>query len=147
MAQGTGTLFNDYVLKERKQTYSITDSYALAFFSDAIGTVDFDSVDPILADLTVVSGGNVAASYALASPAFSRATNVIKFDVTDIANILKDAGNPTDIRGVAIYNITSASDDLVQAHDLTTDGTTPIDIVTQDFTFAFGAAGVNVATV
>mgnify|MGYP003634625185 FL=1 len=147
MAQGTGTLFNDYVLKSRKQTYAIGDSYALAFFSNAIGTVDFDSVDPILADLTVVSGGNVAASYALASPTFTRATNVIKFDLDDIAKILKDVANPDDIRGFAVYNITSVNNDLVQAHDLTADGTTPIDIDTQDFTLAFGAAGVNVATV
>jgi hypothetical protein len=147
MAQGTGTLFNDYVLKSRKQTYAIGDSYALAFFSNAIGTVDFDSVDPILADLTVVSGGNVAASYALASPTFTRATNVIKFDLDDIAKILKDVANPDDIRGFAVYNITSVNNDLVQAHDLTADGTTPIDVDTQDFTLQFGVAGVNVATV
>tara|TARA_R110002072_G_scaffold297148_1_gene469652 strand:+ start:296 stop:739 length:444 start_codon:yes stop_codon:yes gene_type:complete len=147
MAQGTGTLFNDYVLKERKQAYAITDSYALAFISDAIGIVDFDATDPVLADLTVTSGGNVATSYALASPTFSRVGGAVKFDVTDIAKILKDAGNPTDIRCCVVYNETSVGNDLVQVHDLTTDGTTPIDIVTQDFTFAFGAAGVNVATV
>jgi hypothetical protein len=147
MSQGTGILFNDYVLKERKQTYAITDDYFLAFISNAIGDIDFDAVDPVLADLTVTSGGNVAASYALASPTFSRVGAVVKFDVTDIAKILKDVGNPTDIRGCVVYNITSASNDLVQVHDLTTDGTTAIDIVTQDFTFAFGAAGVNVATV
>lgn len=147
MAQGTGTLFNDYVLKERKQTYAITDSYAVAFFSNAIGTVNFDSVDPVLADLTVVSGGNVAASYTLPNPTFSRVTGNIKFDLDDLAKILKDAANPADIRGIAVYNITSVNNDLIQAHDLTADGTSPIDIVTQDFVFSFGAAGVNVATV
>tara|TARA_R110002049_G_scaffold101556_9_gene246485 strand:+ start:3345 stop:3788 length:444 start_codon:yes stop_codon:yes gene_type:complete len=147
MSQGTGILFNDYVLKERKQTYAITDDYFLAFISNAIGTIDFDAVDPVLADLTVTSGGNVTASYALASPTFSRVGGVVKFDVTDIAKILKDAGNPADVRCCVIYNGTSVGDDLIQVHDLTTDGTTPIDIVTQDFTFAFGADGVNVATV
>ena len=147
MAQGTGTLFNDYVLKSRKGLYSVTDDLFIAFVSDTIASIDFDATNPKLTDVTVVSGGNVAASYALANPTITRVSGDVPLKADNIAKILKDALNPDDIRCLVVYNGTSVDDDLIQAHDLTTDGTTPIDIDTQDFQFTFGVAGVNVATV
>jgi hypothetical protein len=46
-----------------------------------------------------------------------------------------------------LYNNTSASDDLINAWDLTTDGSTALDLVNNDFTFSFGASGILTATV
>ena len=79
--------------------------------------------------------------------AYTRATNVIKFDATDLAQILKNASNAADVRCAVIYNDTSAADDLVQIYDMTSDGSTALDLVNNDFTFTFGAGGINTATV
>jgi len=147
MAAGDSKLFNEYVLKERRGDYNQADTWTLAFISNTYASVSADLANPNLASVTVVSGGNVASSYNLASVAYSRSTNTITFDANDIGQILKDASNPADLRCAVIYNNTSASDDLVQIYDMTADGTTPLDLVNNDFTFAFGASGINQAVV
>jgi hypothetical protein len=147
MAAGDSKIFNEYVLQERKGVYLEANAWRLAFISDTFASVSADLATPNLASVTVTSGGNVAASYLLASVAFTRATNVVKFDATDLDQILKNASNPADVRCAVIYNDTSAADDLVQIYDLTADGSTPLDLINNDFTFAFGAGGINTATV
>lgn len=147
MAAGDSKLFNEYVLKERQGTYAQTDVWSLAFISNTYASVSADLATPTIASVTVTSGGNVAATYALASVAYTRSTNTIKFDATDIGQILKNASNPADVRCAVVYNNTSASDDLVQVFDMTTDGTTALDLVNNDFTFSFGATGINTTTV
>lgn len=147
MAAGDSKLFNEYVLKERKGTYAEADVWTLAFISNTYASVSADLANPNLASVTVTSGGNVAVSYNLASAAYTRTTNVIKFDATDIGTITKNASNPADVRCAVVYNNTSAADDLVQIFDMTTDGTTALDLVNNDFTFSFGAGGINTATV
>ena len=147
MAAGDSKIFNEYVLKERQGVYAQADAWRVAFISNTYASVSADLATPNLASVTVTSGGNVAASYLLASVAYTRATNVIKFDATDLAQILKDASNPADVRCAVVYNDTSAADDLVQIFDMTSDGTTALDLVNNDFTFTFGAGGINTATV
>jgi hypothetical protein len=147
MAAGDSKIFNEFVLKERNQTYGVSDVKTLAFVSNTFASVSADLANPNLSSVTVVSGGNVAAGYTLASAVMSRATNVIKFDATDIGSIAKNASNPATVRCAVIYNNTSAADDLIQIYDLTADGSTAIDLVNNDFVFNFGAAGINTATV
>jgi hypothetical protein len=147
MAAGDSKLFNEYVLQERKGTYAEADAWRLAFVSNTYASVSADLATPTISSVTVTSGGNVAASYLLASAAYTRATNVIKFDATDIGQILKNASNPADVKCAVIYNDTAAGDPLVQIFDLTTDGSTSLDLVNNDFTFTFGAGGLNTATV
>lgn len=147
MAAGDSKLFNEYVLKERKGTYLEADVWSLAFVSNTYASVSADLANPNIASVTVTSGGNVAATYALGSAAYTRATNVVKFDATDIGQILKNASNPADVRCAVVYNNTSVADDLVQIFDMTTDGTTALDLINNDFTFTFGAGGINTATV
>lgn len=147
MAAGDSKVFNEYVLKLSKGEYAEADAWTLAFISDTYASVSSDLANPTLSSVTVTSGGNVSASYVLGSAAFSRAANVIKFDATDIGQIAKNASNPTDLRCAVIYNDTALSDDLVQIFDMTTDGTTALDLVNSDFTFTFGAGGINTATV
>ena len=147
MAAGDGKIFNEYVLKERQGVYAQADAWRLAFISDTYASVSDDLATPNISSVTVTSGGNVAASYLLASVAYTRATNVIKFDATDLAQILKNASNAADVRCAVIYNDTSAADDLVQIYDMTSDGSTALDLVNNDFTFTFGAGGINTATV
>lgn len=147
MAAGNSKLFNEYVLKERQGVYSQADALRVAFISDTYASVSADLATPNLSSVTVTSGGNVAVSYLLASVAYTRATNVIKLDAADLPQILKDGSNPSDVRCAVIYNDTSAADDLVQIYDMTADGTTALDLVNNDFTFTFGAGGINTATV
>jgi hypothetical protein len=147
MAAGDSKIFNEYVLKERQGTYAQADVWSLAFISNSYASLSADAGTPNLSLTTVVSGGNVNATYALGSAAYTRATNVIKFDSADIGEILKNASNPADVRCAVVYNNTSAADDLVQIYDMTSDGNTPLDLVNNDFTFAFGAGGINTATV
>lgn len=147
MAAGDSKIFNEYVLKERKGQYLEANAWRLAFVSDTFASVSDDLANPNISSVTVTSGGNVASSYLLASVAFTRATTVIKFDATDLAQILKNASNPADVRCAVIYNDTSAADDLVQIFDMTSDGSTALDLVNNDFTFTFGAGGINTATV
>ena len=147
MAAGDSKIFNEYVLKERRGDYAVADVWRLAFISNTFASVSDDLANPTISSVTVTSGGNVAASYVLASVAYTRATTVIKFDATDLAQILKNASNPADLKCAVIYNDTSASDDLVQIFDMTSDGSTSLDLINNDFTFTFGAAGINTATV
>lgn len=147
MAAGDSKLFNEYVLKERQGAYAEGDAWRLSFVSDTYASVSDDLADPTLSSVTTTNGGNVSASYLLASVAFTRATTVIKFDASDLAQISKNASNPSDVRCAVIYNDTSASDDLVQIYDMTADGSTALDLINNDFTFTFGAGGINTATV
>ena len=147
MAAGDSKLFNEYVLKERQGAYAQANAWRLAFVSNTFASLSADLANPTISSVTVTSGGNVAASYLLGSVAYTRSTNVIKFDAADIAQILKNASNPADVRCAVVYNDTSASDDLVQVFDMTADGSAALDLINNDFTFAFGAGGLNTATV
>ena len=147
MAAGDSKLFNEYVLKERQGAYAQANAWRLAFVSNTYASLSADLANPTISSVTVTSGGNVAASYLLGSVAYTRSTNVIKFDAADIAQILKNASNPADVRCAVVYNDTSASDDLVQVFDMTADGSTALDLINNDFTFAFGSGGLNTATI
>jgi hypothetical protein len=147
MAAGDSKIFNEFVLKERNQTYGVSDVKSLAFISNTFASVSDDLANPNLSSVTVTSGGNVAAAYTLGSAVMSRTTNVIKFDATDIGTITKNALNPADVRCAVVYNNTSAADDLIQIYDMTANGTTAVDLVNNDFVFNFGTGGINTATV
>ena len=147
MAAGDTKLFNEFVLKERQGDYAEGDTWKLAFISDTYASVSDNLANPTLSSVTVISGGNVAASYTLANVAYTRSANVIKYDADDIGTISKSGSNPSDLRCAVIYNDTSASDDLVQIFDMTADGTTALDLANNDFAFTFGAGGINTATV
>ena len=147
MAAGDSKLFNENVLQERKGTYAEADAWRLAFVSNTYASISADLATPTISSVTVTSGGNVAASYLLGSAAYTRSTNVIKFDAGDIGAITKNASNPADVKCAVVYNDTAVSDPLVQIFDLTTDGTTSLDLVNNDFTFSFGAGGLNTATI
>ena len=145
MAVGDTKIFNEYVLQDRLGAYAVTDDWNIAFISDTFASVSSDLATPTIASVTVTSGGNVAAAYALANEGITRSTSVITFDADDIGQILKHASNPADLKCAVLYNIT-VSNELAQIWDMTTDGTTALDLVNNDFTFAFGAGGINTST-
>jgi hypothetical protein len=145
MAAGETKAFNDAVLKTRKGTYAEGDVWKLVFLSDTYASVDTDLTNPTSASFTPIAGGNVSASYTLGSITIDRVANVIKFDAADIGQILKDALNPADLKTALLINETVTSD-AIQVWDMTADGATSLDLINNDFTFSFGAGGINTST-
>lgn len=147
MAAGDNKIFRDFVLKVNEGQYAEADTWSLAFVSDTFASVSADTVDPQLSTVTVTSGGNVSASYNLANFAITRSTNTVTFDADDITSITKSGTNPSDVRCAVVYNNTSTNDDLVCIFDLTSDGSTALDLANNDLAFTFGASGIITATV
>ena len=145
MAAGATKAFNDAVLKTRKGVYAEGDVWKIVFLSDTFASIDTDLTNPTSSSFTTVAGGNIAASYTLGSITIDRASNVIKFDAADIGQILKDALNPADLKTALLIDETVTSD-AIQVWDMTADGTTSLDLVNNDFTFSFGAGGINTST-
>ena len=145
MAAGSTKAFNDAVLKTRKGIYAEGDTWQLVFLSDTYASINTDLTNPTSASFTPVVGGNVATSYTLGSITIDRVTNVIKFDAADIGQILKNASNPANLKTALLRNAT-VTNDAIQAWDMTADGTTSLDLINNDFTFTFGAGGINTST-
>ena len=145
MAAGSTKAFNDAVLKTRKGAYAEGDTWQLVFLSDTYASINTDLTNPTSASFTPVVGGNVSASYTLGSITIDRVTNVIKFDAADIGQILKNASNPANLKTALLRNAT-VTNDAIQAWDMTADGTTSLDLINNDFTFSFGAGGINTST-
>ncbi len=68
-------------------------------------------------------------------------------DYADLTTILKNASNPATIRTAVIVNDTSTSDDIYKVVDLTSDGSTAIDVINNDFDYAVNASGSVTGTV
>ena len=146
MPAGDTKAFNDAVLKTRKGVYAEANVWQLVFLSDTYASIDTDLTNPTSATFTpVTAGGNVAASYTLGSITIDRVTNVVKFDAADIGVILKDALNSVGVRTALLRNST-VTNDAIQVWDMTADGTTALDLVNNNFTFTFGAGGINTST-
>jgi hypothetical protein len=145
MAAGDTKAYNDYVLNTRIGKYSVTDSWALSFTSNTYASLNTDITNPTTANVTITSGGNVLSAYPLSSVTATRSGNVITFDAGDIGAILKDGANPSDLRTAVLYNATSGNE-LAQVWDMTADGTTALDLASNDFTFSFNASGINTST-
>ena len=144
MAAGDTKLMSDTIRKDRGGAYSAADNWQVVFFSDTFASILSTTANPTSSTYTVVSGGNFAANYPLANEAVTRSGAVIKFDADDIGQQLKNASNPA-IKTAGLINAT-VSNDLFQVWDLTPDGTTAVDTVNNDFTFNFGAGGINTST-
>jgi hypothetical protein len=144
MPAGDTKLMSDTIRKDRIGTYALTDNWQVVFFSDTFASIISTTANPTSATYTLVSGGNFAANYPLANEAITRSGAAIKFDADDIGQIAKNASNPA-IKTAGLINATN-SNDLLQVWDMTSDGSTAVDTVNNDFTFNFGAGGINTLT-
>lgn len=136
MAQGDAKNFNVFVNKLTRGEYNEADVLSLAFVSDEYGSVSSNDATPTLSDLTVVSGGNVSASYTLQNVTYNRVDEDTFIACDNLATIEKDPSNPSPLCAV-VYNDTSTNDELYKIYDLTTDGTTGLDLVNNDFNLSF----------
>jgi len=144
MSAGDTKLMSDTIRKDREGLYALADDWQIVFFSNTFASIASTASNPTSSTYTVVSGGNFAANYPLSGEAITRSGAVIKFDANDIGQISKHASNPA-IKTAGLINATH-TDDLFQVWDMTADGTTAVDTVNNDFTFNFGAGGINTST-
>jgi hypothetical protein len=149
MARGDLKTFDYYPYNAGLKLYNnSTDSFKYALLTDTYASVGKATVDPTTASFTEVSaGGNYSSGgNALAGVAWTIgvvSAGVTALDFTDIA-LTKLASSPTTAKTMLINNST-AGNRSYHVIDLTSDGTTAIDLVNNDLAVAFAANGtVNI---
>lgn len=146
MAQGDLKTFDYYPFKAGKKLYSnVTDTFKYAFITDAYSTVSKATVDPAITSFTeVAAGGNyTAGGNALPGNAWTIAGGVSKLDFTDIS-LTKLASSPVTAKTLLIINST-ATNDCYHAIQLGAADGDAIDLVNNNLTVTFNAAGtVNI---
>ena len=149
MAAGDSKLAQEYPLQAGKGAYNnSTDTFRIFFCSDTFAAIDETQTPFNLSDVTQVGGGNFPiAGIALTSVTWTRLGAVSTLDYADLATIVKNASNPATIRTAVIVNDTSTSDDIYKVVDLTSDGSTAIDVVAKDFDYTVNASGSVTGTV
>lgn len=149
MAAGDSKLAQEYPLKAGNGDYNnSSDTFRIFFCSDTFAAIDATQTPFNLSDVTQVGGGNFPiAGVVLGSVTWARSGAVSTLDYADLTTIAKNASNPTTIRTAVIVNDTSTSDDIYKVVDLTANGSTAIDVVTNDFDYAVNASGSITGTV
>jgi hypothetical protein len=149
MAQGDSKISNEYSYQMGNGRYNqSTDAFRIYFCSDTYASINEDAATLNLSNVTQVGGGNFSISgVALTSVTWTRSGAVSTLDYADLTTIAKNASNPATIRTAVIVNDTSAADDIYKIVDLTTDGSTPIDVVNNDFDYSVNASGSSTLTV
>jgi len=146
MAAGDSKVFNDFMLKLGDGTYDLgADAFAISFVADTYASVNEDATNPNISGFTPLTGGNFVSATTLTSQTWTRASAVGTFDYADLSTIAKAAGNPATIRVALIKH--TATGDLYKAIDLTSDGSTAIDVINNDFDYAVNASGSSTITV
>ena len=149
MAAGDSKLAQEYPLQAGKGAYNnSSDTFRIFFCSNTYASVDATQTPFNLSDVTQVGGGNFPiAGVVLSSVTWTRSGAVSTLDYSDLTTISKNASNPATIRTAVIVNDTSTSDDVYKVVDLTADGSTAIDVVTNDFDYTVNASGSVTGTV
>lgn len=148
MARGDQKAFYDYPRKAGLGNYNnSTNTFKVALLTDTYASVSQTLTDPVLTSFTEVTpGGNYSAGgITLTTVTWTRAGAVTKLDADDLS-LLKNASNPANARTALVYNDTVA-DNAYSVVDLTTDGTTPLDLVNNDLNITWNASGIITATV
>jgi hypothetical protein len=148
MARGDAKTAPSYILNSLNGDYNLTtDTIAWSLVTDQYSSINVNAAGTLtMSDLTVVaSAGNYTAGTALASKSLSRSGATITIDGDDIS-VAADAANPITARCLAFYNDTSSNDDVLCVVDITSDGSTAVDL-TNGFTDTLNALGLIQVTV
>ena len=151
MAKGTNKIFDavPFFIKDGRIDVS-ADTFKIALFSDAVGTINVSAADPDFSSFNEVSeGGTYSAggvtltlSNASASSVFS-----MKLDTTvhSAAQIewLSNVNSPDNVRTAIIYDSSVTSALALCFYDCTEDGgTTAVDLTGRDLQINIGANDV-----
>lgn len=149
MAAGDSKLAQEYPLQAGNGRYNnSTNAFRIYFCSDTYASINASAAPLNLGSVTQVGGGNFPLSgITLTNVSWTRSGAVSTLDYDDLAPILKDAANPTNIRTAVIVNDSSPADDIYKIIDLTADGSTAIDVVNNDFEYTVNASGSITGTV
>lgn len=149
MAAGDSKLAQEYPLQAGNGAYNnSTDTFRIFFCSDTYAAIDATQAPFNLSDVTQVGGGNFPITgIVLTNVTWTRTGAVSTLDYDNLTTIVKNASNPTTIRTAVIVNDTSLNDDIYKVVDLTADGSTPIDVINNDFDYSVNASGSVTATV
>lgn len=149
MAAGDSKLAQEYPLQAGNGAYNnSSDVFRIFFCSDTFAAIDATQTPFNLSDVTQVGGGNFpVAGIVLSSVTWSRSGAVSALDYDNLTTIAKSASNPSTIRTAIIVNDTSTSDDVYKVVDLTSDGSTAIDVINNDFDYTVNSGGSITGTV
>lgn len=146
MARGDSKKVSEYDLKSGDGAYNnSSDTFAYLLVTNTFASIDANTALNAASFTGATVGGNYAGKTALAGVTWTRAANVSTLDFNDIS-IAADGSNPTDAKCLVILNDTSAADDAFKIVDLTTDGTTAVDLTAGDFTYTVNASGSATVT-
>lgn len=145
MAQGDSKLVAEYDYQSGLGTYNnSTDTFAWLLVTNTYASLDANTVLNAASVTGATVGGNYAGKTALSSVTWARSSAVTTLDAANVT-FAANASNPTDACCMVIMNDTATNDPLLKIIDLTTDGSTPVDL-TQGFTITFNASGLYTVT-
>jgi len=145
MARGDSKKVSEYDLKSGDGAYNnSSDTFSWLLVTDTFASIDANTALNAASFTAATIGGNYAGKTALTTVTWTRAANVSTLDYDDVT-FAADGANPVDAKCLVILNDTSAADDAFKIVDLTTDGTTAVDL-TQGFTMTINASGSGTIT-
>ena len=116
-----------------------SDTLAYLLITNTFASINANSTLVIAGVTGATVGGNYAGKTTIASVTSAQTANVTAIDYADIS-FAANASNPTDALCLVVMNDTLTGDPVLKITDLTTNGTTAVDL-TQGFTFNINAGG------
>lgn len=146
MARGDSKTMAEYDFRSGNREHNnSSDVFRRVFVTNTFAGTDANGTAASLSDFTqVASAGNYVANSDLANVTWTRAANVSTLDY-DNFTIAADPSNPTTAVCMIIYNSTSTNNTVVKIIDITTDGSTAVDM-TQGYTHNVNASGTYTLT-
>ena len=145
MARGDSKKVAEYDFKSGGGSYNnSSDTFSWVLVTDAFGDIDEETALNLASFTQATIGGNYAGKTALTNVSWSRTGSVSTLTYDNIS-FSADASNPTDAKCIVIINDTSSSDDAFKITDITTDGSTAVDL-TSGFTLNVNASGSATVT-
>lgn len=154
MAQGDITIFNQFKedLGDNIHDFIGTpNTLKMAFISTAVGSISAADAAPHFGGTGTtdfsgaeVTGGDISAGgKTLSSVTWSESAGTVTFDVDNVT-VAVNASNPTTAKVCIIYNDTDTNKRAIGFMDLTTDGTSAVDL-TNGATIAFSSGIATLA--
>lgn len=140
MARGDSKKVAEYDFRSGRGDYNnATDTFSWLLVTDTYASIDANTVLNAASFTAVTPAGEYAGKTAVTGRTWTRTAAVSTLNFDDISFAANPA-NPVTARCLVILNDTSANDDAVKIVDLTTDGSTAVDL-TQGFTYTVNAGG------
>lgn len=147
MALSDSKRMSEYDFQQGLGTYNNnTDVFKWVIVTESFTATDANGSGIALSNFTkVASAGNYVQDTTLANSAWSRSGAVSDLNYDDF-NYAADVSNPITGKMIAVYNDTSAGDDVYKLIDMTADGGTTAADTTLGLNFTVNAGGAGTVT-